>query len=57
MRKYMEAAWKPVRMYPAIRGIDADLGLHNADSSRADLLSDLKADFILANPQFNERLG
>ena len=45
--------WKLVRMNVAIRGIDANLGLRNADSFRADLHSDLKADFMLANPPFN----
>ena len=45
--------WKLVRMNVAIRGIDTNLGLRNADSFRADLHSDLKADFILANPPFN----
>ena len=42
----------------AIRGIDANLGQRNADSFRADLHPDLKADFVpvrknLANPPFN----
>jgi type I restriction enzyme M protein len=32
--------------------IDANLGPRNADSFRADLHPDLKADFILANPLF-----
>ena len=41
-----------------IRGIDANLDLRNADSFRADLHPDLKADFVpvrkgLANPPFN----
>ena len=53
MPGYMDAAWKLVRMNLAIRGIDANLGLRNADSFRADLHPDLKADFILANPPFN----
>jgi type I restriction enzyme M protein len=38
----------------AIRGIDADLGPENADSFHRDLHPDLKADFILANPPFND---
>jgi type I restriction enzyme M protein len=38
----------------AIRGIEADLGPENADSFRRDLHPDLKADFILANPPFND---
>ena len=37
----------------AIRGIDADLGKHQADSFSNDQHKDLKADFILANPPFN----
>ena len=37
----------------AIRGIEANLGPHNADTFRNDLHKDLKADFILANPPFN----
>ncbi len=37
----------------AIRGIDANLGQHQADSFQNDLHKDLKADFILANPPFN----
>ncbi len=38
----------------AIRGIEANLGPHNADSFHNDLHKDLKADFILANPHFND---
>ncbi|MCK5243663.1 MAG: SAM-dependent DNA methyltransferase [Desulfobacterales bacterium] len=45
--------WKLARMNLAIRGIDADLGRHQADSFHNDLHKDLKADFILANPPFN----
>jgi type I restriction enzyme M protein len=45
--------WKLARMNLAIRGIDADLGRHHADSFHNDLHKDLKADFILANPPFN----
>jgi len=40
-------AMKLARMNLAIRGIDANLGLRNADSFRTDLHPDLKADFIL----------
>jgi type I restriction-modification system DNA methylase subunit len=53
MRGHMDTAWELARMNPAILGIDADLGLRNADSFRADLHPNLKADFILANPPFN----
>src|SRR5258708_8415891 len=38
----------------AIRKIDANLGSHNADSFHNDLHKDLKADYILANPPFND---
>jgi type I restriction enzyme M protein len=38
----------------AIRGIDGDLGSEHADSFRRDLHKDLKADFVLANPPFND---
>ena len=38
----------------AIRGIEADLGPENADTFRRDLHRDLKADFVIANPPFND---
>ena len=38
----------------AIRGIEGDLGAEHADSFRRDLHNDLKADFVLANPPFND---
>ena len=37
----------------AIRGLEANIGPHNADTFHNDLHKDLKADFILANPAFN----
>jgi type I restriction enzyme M protein len=46
--------WRLAKMNLAIRGIDADLGPQNADSFHRDLHPDLKADFILANPPFND---
>ncbi len=45
--------WKLAKMNLAIRGIDANLGQHQADSFRNDLHKDLKANYILANPPFN----
>jgi type I restriction-modification system DNA methylase subunit len=48
-----DTTWKLARMNLAIRGIDGNLGPRIADSFRADLHPDLKADFILANPPFN----
>ena len=38
----------------AIRGIEADFGLEHADTFRRDLHKDLKAQFVLANPPFND---
>ena len=38
----------------AIRGIEANLGQEHADSFHHDLHPDLKADYILANPPFND---
>jgi len=46
--------WRLAKMNLAIRGIDADLGAENADSYHRDLHPDLKADFVLANPPFND---
>jgi len=38
----------------AIRGIDGNIAKEHADSFRRDLHKDLKADFVLANPPFND---
>ncbi len=46
--------WRLAKMNLAIRKIDANLGSHNADSFHDDLHKDLKADYILANPPFND---
>ena len=45
--------WRLCKMNLAIRGIDNNIGPHNADTFHNDLHKDLKADFILANPPFN----
>ena len=45
--------WKLAKMNLAIRGIDGNIGDHNADTFHNDLHTGLKADFILANPPFN----
>jgi type I restriction enzyme M protein len=45
--------WRLAKMNLAIRGIDANLGEHQADSFGNDLNKDLRADFLLANPPFN----
>ena len=44
-------------MKPLIRGIEADLGDHWADTFHNDQHTDLKADFILANPPFEEKMS
>ncbi|MBP8591421.1 SAM-dependent DNA methyltransferase [Candidatus Shapirobacteria bacterium] len=46
--------WRLCKMNLAIRGIEGNLGETNADSFHNDLHKDLKADFILANPFFND---
>ena len=46
--------WRLARMNLAIRGIDGNLGNEHADSFMHDLHPDLKADFVLANPPFND---
>ncbi|MBI2448437.1 SAM-dependent DNA methyltransferase [Candidatus Microgenomates bacterium] len=45
--------WRLCKMNLAIRGIENNIGTHNADTFHNDLHKDLKADFILANPPFN----
>ena len=46
--------WRLAKMNLAIRGIDANLGKEHADSFHRNLHPDLKADYILANPPFND---
>src|ERR1019366_8853168 len=46
--------WRLAKMNLAIRGIDANLGAENVSSFTRDLHKDLKADFVLANPPFND---
>ena len=45
--------WKLAKMNLAIRGLEANLGPHNADTFHDDLHKTLKANYILANPPFN----
>lgn len=45
--------WKMAKMNLAIRGIEADLGDHQADTFLNDLNPTLKADYVMANPPFN----
>src|ERR1700751_5528752 len=46
--------WRLAKMNLAIRGIDANFGPEHADSFHRDLHKDLKADYVLANPPFND---
>lgn len=46
--------WRLAKMNLAIRRIDANLGETWADSFRKDQHRDLKADYVLANPPFND---
>lgn len=46
--------WRLAKMNLAIRGIEADLGSKWADTFREDLHPGLKADFVMANPPFND---
>ena len=46
--------WKLAKMNLAIRGIDANLGKTHGDSFHNNLHKDLRADFVLANPPFND---
>jgi type I restriction enzyme M protein len=46
--------WRLAHMNLAIRGIEANLGIQAADSFLRNLHPDLKADYILANPFFND---
>lgn len=45
--------WKLCKMNLAIRGLEANLGPHHADTFHNDLHKNLKADYILVNPPFN----
>jgi len=46
--------WRLAMMNLAIRGIEANLGGEHANSFHRDLHPDLKADYVLANPHFND---
>lgn len=52
-QEFTDTTWKLAKMNLALRGIEADLGERSADSFTEDLHSDLRADFVLANPPFN----
>ncbi|MFZ5452419.1 MAG: N-6 DNA methylase [Thermodesulfobacteriota bacterium] len=46
--------WRLAKMNLAIRQIENNLGNEHADSFHRDLHPDLKADYVLANPPFND---
>lgn len=46
--------WRLAKMNLAIRGIEANLGPQHADAFHNDLHPDLRADYLLANPPFND---
>jgi type I restriction enzyme M protein len=54
-QEYTDTTWKLAKMNLALRGIEADLGSHSADSFTEDLHPDLRADFVIANPPFNQK--
>lgn len=46
--------WRLAKMNLAIRGIDGNLGAEHADTFHRNLHPDLRADYVLANPPFND---
>lgn len=52
-QEFTDTTWKLAKMNLALRGVEADLGTHCADSFLEDLHPDLRADFVIANPPFN----
>lgn len=54
-QEYTNTTYKLAKMNLAIRGIAANLGEQAADTFFKDQHSDLKADFIMANPPFNQK--
>ncbi len=49
-----QTTWRLCKMNLAIRGIDANIGWNNEGSFLNDAHKDLKADFLIANPPFND---
>ncbi|HPY80801.1 MAG TPA: class I SAM-dependent DNA methyltransferase [Bacteroidales bacterium] len=54
-QEYTNTTYKLAKMNLAIRGISANLGEKAANSFSNDQHKDLKADFIMANPPFNQK--
>jgi len=49
-----QTTWRLCKMNLAIRGIDANIAWNNEGSFLNDAHKDLKADFVIANPPFND---
>lgn len=49
-----QTTWRLCKMNLAIRGIDANIAWNNEGSFLSDAHKDLKSDFVLANPPFND---
>jgi len=54
-QEYTSTTYKLAKMNLAIRGISGNLGEKAADTFLDDQHKDLKADFIMANPPFNQK--
>lgn len=54
-QEYTKTTYKLAKMNLAIRGIASNLGESEADTFRNDQHRDLKADYIMANPPFNQK--
>lgn len=54
-QEYTNTTYKLAKMNLAIRGIACNLGERAADTFHDDRHKDLKADFIMANPPFNQK--
>jgi type I restriction enzyme M protein len=54
-QEYTNTTYKLAKMNLAIRGISANLGEKAADTFADDQHKDLKADYIMANPPFNQK--
>ncbi len=49
-----QTTWRLCKMNLAIRGIDANIAWNNEGSFLNDAHKDLKAEFVIANPPFND---
>lgn len=49
-----QTTWRLCKMNLAIRGIEANIAWNSEGSFHNDAFKDLKADFVLANPPFND---